>query len=181
MMRPMISSSGAPARMATSGMAIPPAVGRTNGRTWAGPVPPASPASLAPIRENSYRRQALKYSDVIGKHPQSFPDTHASPPMGMAYEALGANIDPKNFRKLMDANRWWFTMAQCGDETFYYQPNRDNSGYDSSARMTASSRGGLHFHDSQTKPRDHRQSLAVISRQCRSVRCRPLTTPTFRL
>jgi hypothetical protein len=38
----------------------------------------------------------------------------------------------------MDANRWWFTMAQCGDETFYYQPNRDNSGYDSSARMTAS-------------------------------------------
>ena len=47
-------------------------------------------------------------------------------------------VDPKNFRKLMDANRWWFTMAQCGDETFYYQPNRDNSGYDSSARMTAS-------------------------------------------
>jgi hypothetical protein len=29
-------------------------------------------------------------------------------------------------------------MAQCGDKTFYYQPNRDNSGYDSSARMTAS-------------------------------------------
>jgi hypothetical protein len=90
-------------------------------------------------------RQTRKYSDVIGKHPQSFPDTHASPIMGMGYEALGANIDPKNFRKLMDANRWWFTMAQCGDETFYYQPNRDNSGYDSSARMSASSVVALMF------------------------------------
>jgi hypothetical protein len=94
---------------------------------------------LAPKSSNSYRRLAQKHSDVIGKHPQSFPDTHASPPMGMGYEALGAYIDPKNFRKLMDANRWWFTMAQCGDETFYYQPNRDSSGYDSSARMSASS------------------------------------------
>ena len=93
---------------------------------------------LAPQSSGSFRRLAKKHTDVIGEHPQSFPDTHASPPMGMGYEALGANIDPKNFRKLMDANRWWFTMAQCGDETFYYQPNRDNSGYDSSARMTAS-------------------------------------------
>lgn len=59
--------------------------------------------------------------------------------MGMGYQALGANIKPANFRKLMDANRWWFTMAQCTDGTFYYQPNRDNSGYDSEARMTASS------------------------------------------
>jgi hypothetical protein len=93
---------------------------------------------LAPKSNVSYRRLSQKHSDVIGKHPQSFPDTHASPIMGMGYEALGANIDPKNFRKLMDANRWWFTMAQCGDETFYYQPNRDSSGYDSSARMSAS-------------------------------------------
>jgi len=94
---------------------------------------------LAPKSSGSYRRLAKKHTDVIGEHPESFPDTHASPPMGMGYEALGANIDPRNFRKLMDSNRWWFTMAQCGDETFYYQPNRDNSGYDSSARMTASS------------------------------------------
>ena len=93
----------------------------------------------SPYPENSYRGQALRYSDIIGKHPQSFPDTHGSPPMGMAYEALAAHIEPKNFRQLMDANRWWFTMAQCGDGTFYYQPNRDNAGYDSSARMTASS------------------------------------------
>lgn len=88
-----------------------------------------------PFGEN---RNAGKYSDVIGKHPQSFPDTHASPPMGMGYEALAAHTDPQNYRKVLDANRWWFTMAQCGDGTFYYQPNRDSSGYDSSARMTAS-------------------------------------------
>ncbi len=93
----------------------------------------------SPYREGSYLQQARRYSDVIGKHPQSFPDTHGSPLMGMGLEAMAAQIEPKNFRKLMDANRWWFTMAQCGDETFYYQPNRDNAGYDSSARLTASS------------------------------------------
>ena len=59
--------------------------------------------------------------------------------MGMAYAALAANVDSDNFRKLMDSNRWWFTMAQCNDGTFYYQPNRDNAGYGSDARMTASS------------------------------------------
>ena len=89
--------------------------------------------------DGDYRKQALRYSNIIGKHPQSFPDTHGSPPMGMASEALAAHIEAKNFRKLMDANRWWFTMAQCNDGTFYYQPNRDNPGYDSEARMTASS------------------------------------------
>ncbi len=30
-------------------------------------------------------------------------------------------------------------MAHCTDGSFYYQPNRDNAGYDSDARMTASS------------------------------------------
>ncbi|MFM7180550.1 MAG: DUF6288 domain-containing protein [Verrucomicrobiales bacterium] len=94
---------------------------------------------VSPYPDGDYRQQARQYSDIIGKHPQSFPDTHGSPPMGMAYEALGANTEAQNFRKLMDANRWWFTMAQCNDGTFYYQPNRDNAGYDSKARMTASS------------------------------------------
>jgi hypothetical protein len=89
--------------------------------------------------DGDYRKQALRHSRVIGEHPQSFPDTHGSPVMGMAYTALAANIEAANFRKLMDANRWWFTMAQCADETFYYQPNRDNAGYGSDARMTASS------------------------------------------
>lgn len=95
--------------------------------------------SLSPYPESDYRKQALLHSKVIGGHPQSFPDTHGSPTMGMAYTALAANLEPANFRKLMDANRWWFTMAQCNDGTFYYQPNRDNAGYDSEARMTASS------------------------------------------
>lgn len=94
---------------------------------------------LSPYADGDYRRQALLHSKVIGEHPQSFPDTHGSPPMGMAYTALAAHIEPANFRKLMDANRWWFTMAQCADGTFYYQPNRDNAGYGSDARMTASS------------------------------------------
>jgi hypothetical protein len=76
---------------------------------------------------------------VIGRHPQSFPDTHGSPAMGMAYTALGAGVDPANFRKLMDANRWWFALAHCADGTCYYQPNRDNAGYGADARMTASS------------------------------------------
>ena len=94
---------------------------------------------LCPYPDGDYRQRALLHSKVIGQHPQSFPDTHGSPPMGMAYAALTAHLDPANFRKIMDANRWWFTMAQCTDGTFYYQPNRDNAGYGPDARMTASS------------------------------------------
>ncbi len=94
---------------------------------------------LSPYAEPVYRERALSHARVIGQHPQSFPDTHGSPPMGMAYTALAANVEPDSFRQLMDANRWWFTMAQCTDGSFYYQPNRDNAGYDSESRMTASS------------------------------------------
>ncbi len=94
---------------------------------------------LSPYAEPVYRERALSHAKVIGLHPQSFPDTHGSPLMGMAYTALAANVDPDSFRKLMDANRWWFTMAHCTDGSFYYQPNRDNAGYGSDARMTASS------------------------------------------
>ena len=94
---------------------------------------------LSPYTEPGYRERALAHAKVIGQHPQSFPDTHGSPAMGMAYTALAANIDPDSFRKLMDANRWWFTMAHCTDGSFYYQPNRDNAGYGSDSRMTASS------------------------------------------
>ncbi len=93
---------------------------------------------LSPYDEPVYRERAMLHAKVIGQHPQSFPDTHGSPPMGMGYTALAANVDADSFRKLMDSNRWWFTMAQCTDGTFYYQPNRDNAGYDSEARKTAS-------------------------------------------
>lgn len=93
---------------------------------------------LSPYSDVVYRERAMAHAHVIGQHPQSFPDTHGSPAMGMAYSALAANVEPESFRKLMDANRWWFTMAQCNDGSFYYQPNRDNAGYGSDARMTAS-------------------------------------------
>jgi alpha-galactosidase len=93
---------------------------------------------LSPYDDTVYRERALSHARVIGKHPQGFPDTHGSPPMGMAYAALAASLDADSFRKLMDANRWWFTMAHCTDGSFYYQPNRDNSNYGSDSRTIAS-------------------------------------------
>jgi Family of unknown function (DUF6288) len=85
-----------------------------------------------------HQKLALHYAEVIGMHPQSFPDTHGSPIMGMAFGALGASCDPIAFRDLMDANQWWFTLAQCADGSFYYQPNRDNAGYGADSRISAS-------------------------------------------
>ena len=105
---------------------------------------------LSPYAEPAYRERATAHAKVIGQHPQSFPDTHGSPAMGMAYTALAAGVDPDSFRKLLDANRWWFTMAQCNDGSFHYQPNRDNSGYGSDSRMTASSVVAFIFLDPQT-------------------------------
>ncbi|MEZ6195335.1 MAG: DUF6288 domain-containing protein [Planctomycetota bacterium] len=93
---------------------------------------------LSPYQETIYRERALAHATVIGEHPESFPDTHGSPIMGMAWTALAAWGDPASFRKLMDANRWWFTLAQCGDGTFYYQPNRDNAGYGGDSRVKPS-------------------------------------------
>ena len=94
---------------------------------------------LSPYPDAVYRERALLNAKMIGDHPQSFPDTHGSPIMGMGYAALTANINPVDFRRLMDANRWWFTMAQCPDGSFYYQPNRDNAGYGPDSRMLGSS------------------------------------------
>jgi hypothetical protein len=95
--------------------------------------------ALSPYDDKKYAKRALLHAEVIGKHPESFPDTHGSPAMGMGYAAMAANLNPKAFRRMMDKNRWWFTMAQCGDDgTFYYQPNRDNAGYGGDSRMTAS-------------------------------------------
>ncbi len=94
---------------------------------------------MSPYDGDAYRERAMAHATVIGKHPQSFPDTHGSPAMGMGYAALAAYTDPESFRRLLDANRWWFTMAQCTDGSFYYQPNRDNAGYGADSRMTASS------------------------------------------
>lgn len=85
--------------------------------------------------KGDYKERALQHAACIGEHPESFPDTHGSPTMGMAWSALAANADPKSFRALMDANRWWFTLSRCSDDgTFYYQPNRDNAGYGGDSR-----------------------------------------------
>ena len=100
---------------------------------------------LSPYPEEIYRKQALLHSRLIGKHPQSFPDTHGSPVMGMAYSALAANVEPQNFRSLMDANSWWFTLAQCRDGSIYYQPNRDNAGYGDDSRMTGTAAAAFIF------------------------------------
>lgn len=55
----------------------------------------------------------------VGMRPTTFPDTHGSPLLGMAWTALG---------------------ALCRDGTFYYQPNRDNNPQDYAAnpRLSAS-------------------------------------------
>lgn len=113
---------------------------------------------LSPYSDPVYRERATAHAKVIGLHPQSFPDTHGSPPMGMAYTAIAANIEPVSFRKLMDANRWWFTMAHCTDGSFYYQPNRDNAGYGADSRLTASSVVAFIF----TIPK---QSLVITGRK----------------
>ncbi|MGA0868586.1 MAG: DUF6288 domain-containing protein [Planctomycetota bacterium] len=93
---------------------------------------------VSTYEDERYRSRAAKHAAVIGAHPESFPDTHGSPVMGMGYAAACAAFDPDSFRRLMDANRWWFALAPCGDRTCYYQPNRDNAGYGDDARMSAS-------------------------------------------
>lgn len=92
---------------------------------------------LSPYQDGVYRQRGRLQAKVIGQHPQSFPDTHGSPIMGMGYTAVGANVVPGYFRQLMAANCWWFTLAQCHDGSFYYQPNRDNAGYGTDSRIAA--------------------------------------------
>ena len=93
---------------------------------------------LSPYQGNHYRQRARLQAEVFVRHPQSFPDTDGSPIMGMGYTAVGASILPGSFNKLMAANRWWFILAECHDGSFYYQPNRDNAGYGSDSRISAS-------------------------------------------
>ena len=93
---------------------------------------------LSPYDEPKYAKRARAHATIIGAHPESFPDTHGSPPMGMAFAALAAHGVAPSFRSLMDENRWWFTLAQCTDGSFYYQPNRDNAGYGAASRTTIS-------------------------------------------
>ncbi len=95
---------------------------------------------LSPVGGAAYKDFAKLSAGCIGNHPKTFPDTHGSPLLGMAWTALGALPDPVMFRKLMDYNRWHFALAQCPGGTFYYQPNRDNNPQDFAAdpRLCAS-------------------------------------------
>ena len=93
---------------------------------------------LAPWPEGGHGARAKVHARIIGAHPESYPDTHGSPILGMGYAALGASVDGPSFRRLMDANRWWFVLARCPDGSFYYQPNRDNAGYGADSRVAAS-------------------------------------------
>jgi hypothetical protein len=88
---------------------------------------------LSPSGGKVYYDYARRAAKCIGDHPKTFPDTHGSPLLGMAWTALGAAVDPPSFRKLMDHNRWSLSLAHCPDGTFYYQPNRDNNAQDYSA------------------------------------------------
>ncbi len=92
---------------------------------------------MANYQETAYRTRALQHAQFSGNHPQSFPDTHAAPEIGMVFQALGTFTDPASFRKLMDANKWWFALAQTHQKSFFYQPNRDNQAPDTDFRLNA--------------------------------------------
>jgi hypothetical protein len=93
---------------------------------------------VSPVGGEEYRDFALLTASCIGANPKTFPDTHGSPLLGLAWTGLGAQADPEMFRKLMDYNRWHFSMAHCTNGTFYYQPNRDNNPQDFAApRLSA--------------------------------------------
>ena len=102
---------------------------------------------LSPYKDEKYNRRAMSHSKCIGDHPETLPDTHGSPIMGMGYTALAAHWDEASFRKMMDNNRWWFTLSQCTDGSFYYQPNRDYNPYDfqNAPRVSASAVVALIF------------------------------------
>lgn len=93
---------------------------------------------LCPVADAARAARAEANVAAIAAHPLSFPDTHGSPPMGMAWAAAAAAHDPAALRSLLDQNRWWFVLARCADGSFYYQPNRDNAGYEADSRTTMS-------------------------------------------
>ena len=90
---------------------------------------------MSPFR--GHKKLARQNIAIMSEQPDSFPDTHASPLMGMGYGALGTFGDQKAFKSLMASNRWWFLLSECPDGTFSYQPNRDSNGYGNSSRLLA--------------------------------------------
>ncbi len=101
--------------------------------------------SLSPVGGKTYQDFARLNASCIGNNPDTFHDTHGSPLLGLAWTGLGAHVDAGSFRKLMDHNRWFFSLSQCVDGTFYYQPNRDNNPQDYAAgpRLSATAATAL--------------------------------------
>ncbi|MFT4541723.1 MAG: hypothetical protein ACI835_004185 [Planctomycetota bacterium] len=93
---------------------------------------------LSPFSDSHYHVDAMRHTTMMGIHPESFPDTHGSPMMGMGYAAAALAFDLPNLRRMMDANRFWFALSQCTDGSYYYQPNRDNAGFGGDSRIIAS-------------------------------------------
>lgn len=98
---------------------------------------------LSPYDEPVYRERAMANAKVIGLHPQSFPDTHGSPPMGMAsgdvlmneggdFDKLGrgyvweGQIDPCITQNHVFAVRphsvdsWWLNSITSSDYAQFY-------------------------------------------------------------
>ena len=88
---------------------------------------------LDSANNDAYKAFGRHNAECIGNHPDTFIDTHGCPLLGMVWTALGAATDPPSLRKLLDQNRWAFSLSQCPDGTFYYQPNRDNNPQDYAA------------------------------------------------
>lgn len=99
------------------------------GRTGASAVAHFVDAAANPKFTSFSKRNA----QCIGEHPDTFIDTHGCPLLGVVWTGLGAATDPASLRKLMDHNRWAFSLSQCSDGSFYYQPNRDNNPQDYTA------------------------------------------------
>ena len=100
---------------------------------------------LDPATNDVFKTFGKLNAACIGNHPDTFIDTHGCPLLGMVWTALGAATDPASLRKLMDQNRWAFSLSQCPDGTFYYQPNRDNNPQDYAAapRLSATAATAL--------------------------------------
>ncbi len=111
------------------------------GRTGASAVAHFVDAAASPKFTSFSKRNAR----CIGKNPDTFTDTHGCPLLGFVWTGLGAATDPASMRKLMDHNRWSFSLSQCPDGTFYYQPNRDNNPQDYTAapRLSATAATAL--------------------------------------
>jgi hypothetical protein len=100
---------------------------------------------LSPFGGQAYREFALRSARCIGEHHKTFADTHGSPLLGLAWTGLGAAVDARSFRSLLDHNRWYFAMSHTPEGTFYYQPNRDGNAQDYGAdpRLSATAATAL--------------------------------------